>query len=67
MTLILQNAENLHQWVNDQITDEVFYKEKARIDSLLYPSDYATIEVPPAIPTDGDFSDLPILDMSKIG
>jgi hypothetical protein len=38
MTLILQNAENLYQWVNDQITDEVFYKEKARIDSLLYPN-----------------------------
>lgn len=37
MTLILQNAENLYQWINDQITDEAFYKERDRIKALLYP------------------------------
>jgi hypothetical protein len=38
INLMLMNARNLELWVNDQITDEVFYAERARIDALLYPS-----------------------------
>jgi hypothetical protein len=38
MDLILKNAENLYQWLNDQISDQVFYAEKSRIEALLYPA-----------------------------
>ena len=42
MDLILANAENLRLWINDQISDEVFYAERNRIDVLLYPDFVAT-------------------------